>query len=398
MQGRILSFLYSFLNFVQPGILFPEIAFLRPMLLASAIGLLVGILRRPVYSRHETFKNPVFIWLIAFILAQILSVYFSGIFSMYQEFSYWNVYPLFVVISVLLMTDAVALRRYVWGMMSGGMVIVVYGILAVPDHGGYQGTGRAGAYGMYENHNDYSFIIIQIVPFIFMYFRAEISLVRRAILGLFMMGCVIGILMSLSRGGMIALVLEVILIVLIGMQGKRRLLLLPIIAAVGIAAIGFQYAMRAENQSGYTAEKAESGRIELWKAGINMLKANPLLGVGSRRFPENASQYYDLSYDMRGKVSHNTFVEIFSGSGLIGFFAFIFFSWFLVRELRKRPLQTGPRWLDATRAATLISFYSILFRAFLDAKAHDWSIYTLCAIGLVCVALRRQQDAASVSA
>jgi hypothetical protein len=43
--------------------------------------------------------------------------------------------------------------------------------------------------------------------------------------------------------------------------------------------------------------------------------------------------------------------------------------------------------------ATLISLYSIMFRDLFDAKAHDWSLYVLCAIGMSYVMLRRSIEA-----
>jgi hypothetical protein len=158
------SFLYSLLNFLQPGILWSEIAWLRPMLVASVLGLLVGVFRGAEYPRQAAFSHPIFVWLVAFILAQILSVYYGGFSGMLEEFSFWSVYLMFVVISILLISNTVALKRYVWGMIVGSMVVVGYGIYGVYAWGGYTlengiATGRAGAYGMYENHNDYTFII-----------------------------------------------------------------------------------------------------------------------------------------------------------------------------------------------------------------------------------------------
>jgi O-antigen ligase len=368
------------------------------MLVASVLGLLVGVFRGAEYPRQAAFSHPIFVWLVAFILAQILSVYYGGFSGMLEEFSFWSVYLMFVVISILLISNTVALKRYVWGMIVGSMVVVGYGIYGVYAWGGYTlengiATGRAGAYGMYENHNDYTFIITQILPFIYMYRRAENGVLRRTLLGVSLIACVIGVFMSLSRGGVLALVFELMLIVLIGMQGKRRLLLLPILALAGAVAIEYQWSAREENQAGdYTADAAEYGRYELWKAGVEVLRHNPFLGLGSRRFSEYAREYYDLSHDMVGKNSHNTYVEIFSNSGLIGFSSFVFMSYYLWRGLARRSKNTGPPWLDATRVATLISFYSILFRALLDAKEYDWSFYVLCSIGLACVALQRQID------
>ena len=391
-----MSFLYPFLNFLQPGILWPELADLRPMLVASVIGLLAGWMRRAEFSRSQAFGGKVFVYLILFLCVQVLSLYYTGLLGMLGELVFWYVFALFVAISILLMSDVTAIKRYVWGMMLGGMVVVAYGIYAVPAWGGYIHSGRAGAYGMYENHNDYSFIIIQIIPFLYMYMRFDKGFFRRLLLAGSLGACGVGMAMSLSRGGMIALVIEAALIIMIGMEGKRRFLLLPVLALVGALAITYQYAKRAENQgAGYTAEDAESGRFELWKAGIRMLQHHPFLGVGSRRFAEYSSDYYDLSHDMRGKVSHNTYVEVFAGSGFLGIGAFLAAFYYLIRDLRKRPRVHGPPILDATRKATLIAILAILVRAFLDAKPHDWSLYTLCAIGIACCCLQRRLDLAA---
>jgi O-antigen ligase len=381
-----MSFLYPFFNFLQPGILWPDLASLRPMLVLSILALMMGLRGRSSYDRREAWRSKQFFWLVLFIIAQALSVHRSGVGEILAELGNWYVYLLFVVISVLLMRDEKALHRYVWGTLLGSLFVVGYGIYAVPAWGGYQGTGRAGAYGMYDNHNDYTFIIIQIVPYLYLFWRREKGFLRKMVLLLGLGACLIGVAMSMSRGGMIALVVEVVLIVILGMEGRRRWLLLPLIVILGVSAVGYQYARRAANQGNdYTAEEAEQGRLELWKAGVVMLAANPVLGVGSRHFPEYAWQYYDLSHDMKGKVSHNTYVEVAATSGLVGFVSFMLMGWRLIQDLR-RARRSGPTGgiLDATRLATLIGIYAMAMRALLDAKPYDWCFYSFCAISIAC--------------
>lgn len=389
-----MSFLYPFLNFLQPGILWPDLADLRPMIVISALAFLAALRGRSTYDRGEAWRRKPFVWLVVFVIAQALSVYKSGVGEMLAELGYWFVFLLFVAVSIMLVRDEKTLSRYVWGTMLGSLFVVVYGIYAVPAWGGYAHTGRAGAYGMYDNHNDYSFIIIQSVPYFYMFWRRETKALRRMLLMAGLLACVTGIAMSLSRGGMMALVLEVVLIVVIGQEGRRRLWLLPVIIVLGLGAISVQYARRAANQGeGYTAEDAESSRIELWKAGWNMLKANPILGVGSRRFPEYSQQYYDLSYDQKGKVSHNTYIEVASTSGLLGFLSFVLMLWRLIQDLRReRPDLSRKGIIDSTRRATLIGLYAMVLRAFLDAKQHDWSFYSFCAIGIACCCLRDRPE------
>jgi putative inorganic carbon (HCO3(-)) transporter len=391
-----MTFLYTFLTFLQPGDLAPALVPYRPMLIVAILtGLPAIFARRGMYAPSAAFKEPAFVWLVAFVMMQALSMHYAGVAAMVESFGYWQVFLLFVVISIYRLKSVEELRRYIWGVMVGSMVIVVYGIYAVAEHLPCAVGGRAGAYGMYENHNDYSFIIIMILPFLFVFRQLETKRLRRLLLGVSLLTCIFGIFLSLSRGGVIALVLELVLIVIGSYTGRRRALYVAIMVMFGVAAVGYQWAKRAENQgSNYTAEDAESSRMELWKAGANMVKAHPFLGVGSRHFSEFSRQFGELSGDQIGKNSHNTYIEVISTSGLFGFVSFMLMLRAMVRTLRKKITIPGQEWLEAIRSATLITTYSIMLRSLLDAKPHDWSFYVLCSIaisyGMMRTALERE--------
>ncbi len=383
-----MDFIYSFLTFLQPGILWPELAIFRPILMLSLMAVVIGLARRPAYPRSVAFAQPTFRYLVFFIVAQVLSVYYGGVLSMLEELGFWYIFPAFVVLSILLINSVSALKRYVWGMLTGSMVIVLYGFYAVYAMSATY-HGRAGAYGMYENHNDYSFIIIMIIPFLYLYWRVETDRFKRLLLLLSLLACIAGIFLSLSRGGVLALVLEMGLIVLLTVHNKKwRVVSLLLLVLFGAAAIGYQWAARAAQGGTYTFEDAEDSRIELWKAAKNMALAHPLLGVGSRRFPEHSRDYYDISHDQRGKVAHNTYLEIIATSGLLGLISFLLMIRSMIRALKIPAGASAPQYLDVTRMAALITLYAIMFRALFDAKSYDWSFYILCTIAIVCTALR----------
>jgi hypothetical protein len=70
------SFLYSFLNFLQPGILWPDIAWLRPMLLTSVIMLkLAAVITRNMRLIRLYFASH---WPSASIFQQALPALNSG--------------------------------------------------------------------------------------------------------------------------------------------------------------------------------------------------------------------------------------------------------------------------------------------------------------------------------
>jgi len=392
-----MDFLFPFVNFLQPGIAWPDLAAYRPLQIAAALALIVGLSRKSTFARGMAFGHPIFKYLIAFVFVQVLSVYYSGLSSMLDEFGFWFVYVMFVVLSVLLASDESRLRRYIWGAITGSMAVVGYGLYAVYAELPAAVQGRAGAYGMYENHNDYSFLIIMILPFLVTYRREERSFIKRALLTVSALACVAGIALSLSRGGMLALVLEIGLLALYAAKGRARTLILVAVAALAPAAIAYQWTARAENQGDhYTAADAESSRLELWRVGQAMVIAHPLLGVGSRRFGELSEDYGEVSGDNRGKNAHNTYIQVIATSGLLGISAFVALLLRLAKELRK-PIG-GMRWAEATRQAALVALYSIAFRALLDAKPHDWSFYFLASVGLICIAMRMQTEAVRAAA
>ncbi len=388
-----LAFLYPLVFFVQPGVLWPALANLLPLQVISALVLLLHVFARSDYPRASGFRAGAFRWMLAFMVIQALSVLREGLSSVVGEIQYIGPIAEFVVLSLLLTDSPRSLRRYAWGMTCGSLWIIFYGIYAL--HAGLRGSygNLAGAYGNYENHNDYTFIIIQTLPFIYMLRRETTSRLGRLLLGLGLLACLYGTVLSESRGGMIALVLEIALIVMLTMSSKQRAILLPVVAALGLAAITYQYAIRAEsNGDNYTSEDAKTSRFELWIAGENMILAHPLVGIGNRRFSEQAPAYGELSHDQVGKNSHNTYVEVAASTGLLGALTFGGMLVALRRELKKSFDAPEAAPMNGIRLACLIAFYSILFRAFLDAKDHDWSFYLFVVIAAAMAMHRKRYD------
>ena len=402
-----MPFIYPFLNFLQPGVLFPALAPYRPMLVVSVLAGLAGLkaLSQDATTdpRRSFLRHPAFLWLCVFTAVQVISVYYSGVRSMLAELDFWDVYPIFAAVSLLIVRDAADLQRYVWGMMAGSAVVIGYGLYAVAMHLPTLAGGRAGAYGLYENHNDYTFIIIQVLPFAYFYLGLCRRLLSRVLLFALLLACVCGVMLSLSRGGILALVFECGLILWLRTSGTRRMVAVATFGLLGAAAIVHQFAAREANQGAtYTEELAKQERYELWRAALHAYLANPVLGVGSRRFAEFSGNYGELSHDDRGKVAHNTYLELAADSGTLGLGSFLLMLRALLRSLRgARSASATTDGLAQTVLAAYVSLWAIMVRAVLDAKEHDWSFYTLAVIAIVAstlIARTRQEGAADARA
>jgi O-antigen ligase len=170
---------------------------------------------------------------------------------------------------------------------------------------------------------------------------------------------------------------------------------MAVLALAGLLVIGYQFAAREENQKGsYTEEDAKTSRYELWRAARTMFEAHPLLGVGSRRFPEYAQQYAEISHDNKGKVAHNTYLDVASTTGLLGFGSFLMMLVSIYRVSRNQRLLRESDLTAALCIALYVGTLTIAFRALLDSKEYDWSFYYLGAIG-ICLATLQKQTAAA---
>jgi O-antigen ligase len=322
------------------------------------------------------------------VLVQVLSLYFGGLAVMVETLEFWGTYAVFVLISSLLITDRTQLYRFIAGMLAGSAVIVVYGIVAVLTHAAELEGNRAGAYGLYQNHNDYTFIILMALPFACMAMRLVRGRLPRLLLLGFIVACIAGTALSLSRGGILALVMMLVMLYSSTTTGARRALGLVVLLAIGAGGIVWQFAAREENQLGhYTMEDSKVSRYELWRAARKIIVQHPLLGVGSGRYSDYARDYYDLSHNNIGKVSHNTYLEVATGSGLLGLLTFLMMLWHIVRASTDRWRHAPSGVPPPLRIATQVCIWTIMFRAMLDAKTYDWGFYFLATMAIAIAAL-----------
>lgn len=393
------EFWYPLLHFLQPGILWPGLAVFKPMILVAAIVLIRTLDRRAPGSRDTPFAWPALNWLLVFVAIQVVSVYRGGLGTILAELMFFLPLIVFTVASIRVVGDEAQLRRFLHGTIVGCMVVIVYGLLAALL--GWESAigGRAGAYGMYENHNDYTFIVLMVLPFIVACWRDRPAWPIRWLLVASALTCMAGVFLSLSRGGMLALALQCLFMLLAFTPRWVAVVTMPVMLAVALVAVQIQFAAREANQgSSYTAHDAEASRYELWRAAAKMVKAHPLLGVGSRTFGEVSEQYNEISGDNRGKNSHNTYIEVVAGTGLLGLGAFLAMLWTTGRSLRRHPLDAPTGLVALTRSAALAALLTIMFRALLDAKQIDFSFYLLVAVAVICDRLAPRPESASASA
>ena len=151
---------------------------------------------------------------------------------------------------------------------------------------------------------------------------------RRWIIPISLIG--IGIVFSYTRSAWLGAVAGILLASL-WIPARQLIRIIVPILVVGLLASPFIYhrlSLSAKGQSG-----GDVGRIKLLRVGIEMVRANPLFGVGLERIPIEFPKYYkgdDLDTFYIGHMQ-NDFMQIAAERGLLCFATFL---WFLVSLYR----------------------------------------------------------------
>jgi O-antigen ligase len=140
----------------------------------------------------------------------------------------------------------------------------------------------------------------------------------------------VGVFLTLSRGGLIALL--AILVGAILFAGGRRAAALGGACVVAVVGLVFFFGVASPDaRERVTANDGGSGRTDIWNVGWRMVADEPIVGVGSGNFQNNAIHYLLAPGAVRfdeylvdvPSVAHNAYLQVLAETGLIGLLLFL---------------------------------------------------------------------------
>lgn len=213
--------------------------------------------------------------------------------------------------------------------------------------------------------------------------------------------CGAGILLSVSRGGLVALV--VVLISGVLLVGRRRLLAAAVAALLLIAAAGYFTVLASpEARERVTSiEEGGTGRTDIWQVGWRMAQANPTLGVGAGNFQGSAVRYVlepgslrrtDLLID-KPRVAHNTYLQVLSELGIVGLallLLIIGFSLSCTARAVRAFERAGDMRLGLLARAILVATLGLLVAGFFISANYSNQLWLMLALGPALLAVAQQ--------
>jgi len=225
--------------------------------------------------------------------------------------------------------------RRMWGLLAISSGISVLATLLASS---WTSSGRFSTGGL--DPNDFAgLLVIAMAVFLFGGLATPVSIST-------LIPTSLGVFLSGSRTGIVAVLATVTLSLFVGGKRRRRLLSVFIAAVVAIAAVGLvsysQPTLVADLVSRYSSlanlreERTWAGRLDLWHAAARLIEERPITGVGAGSFPSVCEQYSVQctvinSVRPGGAVAHNMYLSVAAELGLVGLFLFLWVHWSVFR-------------------------------------------------------------------
>jgi O-antigen ligase len=247
-------------------------------------------------------------------------------------------------------------------------------------------------YGPYVNHNHYAGLMELLVPIPLVLSLTHLTHSKErwgaAVAAAVMAGT---IFLSGSRGGMLALAAQLIVLAAVLVKQRRGwrtalALGLFLVIVVGLMAWvgGAELAQRLATVESVHHDISGSMRLQINRDGLHMFLRRPLLGWGLGTFPVVYPQFRRFYTNFFVNQAHDDFLQLLVEMGVLGFATMI---WFLLLVYRKAFRKIGNWMGDLSGAASLacvLGVTGILVHSFVDFNlqipANAALFYVLCTI------------------
>lgn len=300
--------------------------------------LLICIARIFVNKEIRLRKTPIDIAVLIFFLTAVISSFnFKYIYGSVAEISKFISLGLIFYITVNFITEESDIKKILNLLLVTGSCVAIFGIFQ------YFGiipkdwwANRRFLSATYVNHNHFAGYLELLIP---VSIGMALSTARKYKKALYVASFLVlsaAFLLSMSRGGWLALSISMFLMAaVIFKKGRIRfIVLMSALVFITLAVFAFNavdISFLLKRVSSYK-ELDFSGRLEIWKGTLGIIKDNFMIGTGPGSFIYNFPKYRLAGLNMFVNYAHSDYLQVFSEMGIFGFGALIFIIWAIVKK------------------------------------------------------------------
>lgn len=304
-----------------------------------------------------------------------------------------------ILFYLVLITEVDSLKK-----LKSLILVICFSILLLNFFGymyGISVEGRFRIIGSPFDPNDIAYLLVSLCPLALFYLQLNQGILIRLFGGIVFSSSLALILLTGSRGGLVALgaVFIVMLLTKIGGMKKSNKMVfigfsVAILFLLGDKINLERYLSLTEIGSDYNISD-EFGRMKIWEFGFAMIIGNPITGVGVDCFAMAIGYMREnMGLIPRWQVAHNSFLQIASEVGLFGFIVFfVIIVRSLTTFLRASKIADSNHEANEIRVLgglTFLSFLGHLIAA--NFLTQGYSIYFTLFFALAAIIQRIQAD------
>jgi O-antigen ligase len=362
--------------------------------ISSAL-LFTGFVVDHIFHSGRLRWNPLYPPILGFAAVMITQLAFNVTAYRYATlliFMQYVAYGMLFFVATQITIDECACRSIVLGFCIFGSALALFAVCqnlsSSPNLYWLRPANRdASIFGPYINHNHYAGLMEMLLPLSLVLSLGR--LLQRAQRLLLALGAILmagSIVLSLSRGGTIALIVEILALVWL-LRRSSGFNLTPISILLVLAALGFLGLTGSSAMWNHFGHLQDALRLEILKDSMRMFAQRPIAGWGLGAFPTVYPKFRSLYTTFFVNAAHNDYVQALVETGIIGF-AFII--WFVAALYRHAWQHTGDwthHWSGALRTATLTGCTGLLLHSAFDfnlqVPANAALFYVFCAFAIV---------------
>ena len=265
-------------------------------------------------------------------------------------------------------------------------------------------------YGPYVNHNHYAGLMELLVPIPLVISLSHLAHEKTRIACGIAAAVMVGtIFLSGSRGGMLAIFVELAVIGVVLSRQKRTMRIAIGAGAFAVVLVsllvwlgGKELTTRVASISTEARGEISGGmRLSIDRDAIQMFRHRPILGWGLGTFPVVYPQFRSFYTNFFVNEAHNDYLQLLSEMGLLGFGTMIWFFVVLFRRIPRKIQQWPSNVSGAVTLACTLGITGILVHSLIDFNlqipANAALFYVFCTMAAAPPLLQRSHKRRPVS-
>lgn len=236
-------------------------------------------------------------------------------------------------------------------------------------------------FGPYANKNHYAGLMEMLFPLPLFLALTVRDIEKRALLGFLSIVMAASIFLSNSRGGMLACIVQILVIVglFATTSGRERSKVTSWLAAAAlILSLGFLVWWLNDRQAidrlltlrEPLTDDTSGNRLTILRDSLSIIRHHPWFGTGLGTFPTIYPSYRSFYSESFVNAGHNDYLQLIVETGLFGALAFGWFVWVYVRNFLRLLREWQFDRLAMLQFAAAISCLGLLIHSVVDFNLH----------------------------